>query len=197
VRQRPRPKISCGKRLIDAPPRPVAANDNVQGATKPSRFKLSWSDDIADEAPKETIIKGIFGVNEFTTVIGQPGAGKSVIITNMAAHVAAGMEWHGRRVKQGLVVYVAAERREVTERRLLAFRKRHVVTDVPLLVLGGHINLVRDMADARDIATAIRAAEIESGHKLCMGDYRHPHPHVWRGRPEHGQGHGQVCLVMR
>ncbi|PRH85354.1 hypothetical protein C5L14_23220 [Labrys okinawensis] len=132
-------------------------------AVATDRFKLTWFDDIADSAPKETIIKGVFGVHEFTTVSGLPGTGKSVILTDMACHVAAGMEWHGRRVKQGLVVYVAAERKTLTERRLLAFRKKHGVSKIPLLVLGGAIDLTRDTADASAIVAAVKQAESVCG----------------------------------
>ena len=32
------------------------------------------------------------------------------------------------KIKQGLVIYLAAERRLLTERRMLAFRKRHGVS---------------------------------------------------------------------
>ncbi|GLS34508.1 hypothetical protein GCM10010869_00960 [Mesorhizobium tianshanense] len=133
---------------------PVVANDN-----KPkSRFRMTWFDDIAGRITKETIIKGVFGVREFTMVSGMPGSGKSVIMTDAACHVAAGREWHGRKVKQGLVIYVAAERQALTERRMMAFRKEHGVKDVPLLVLGGMIDLTTGLADADALATVINAA---------------------------------------
>ena len=113
--------------------------------------------------PKETFIKGVFGVNEFTLLSGKPGSGKSVIVTDAACHVAAGKEWHGRKVKQGLVVYIAAERKDLTRRRMLAFRKRHHVGNIPLLVMGGRMDLTTGIKDAEDVAAAIKQAEKACG----------------------------------
>lgn len=147
----------------DAPPAP-----DEQPPTEPKkreRFEKTWFDDIVEEAAKETIIKGALGVGEFTTIAGLPGTGKSVIVTDMACHIAAGMEWHGRKIKPGLVVYVAAERKKLTERRMMAFRKHHGVKDVPLLVLGGRLDMTRNLDDARALITVIREAEIETGQK--------------------------------
>jgi hypothetical protein len=129
------------------------------------RFTVDWFGDLDEDMPKETIVKGVFGVNEFTMLSGKPGSGKSVITTDLACHVAAGMEWHGRRVKQGLVVYVAAERRDLTKRRMRAFRKRHGIGRIPLAVIGGRMDLTSTVADAEALAASIRQLEEDCGHK--------------------------------
>ncbi|WP_170926379.1 bifunctional DNA primase/polymerase [Devosia lucknowensis] len=125
---------------------------------KRERFDVTWFDDIEPSKPKKSFVKSVFGYGEFTVVVGLPGTGKSVIITDIACHVAAGMEWHGRKVDQGLVVYFAAERKDLTERRMLAFRKRHGVQDVPLLVIGGRVDLTKNLDDARSIAHLVNSA---------------------------------------
>jgi hypothetical protein len=141
------------------------ANDNEPHAAEPkSRFNSTWFDDIENAMPKETIVKGVLGVNEFSLLSGLPASGKSVIATDAGCHVASDMEWFGRKVKQGLVVYIAAERKALTERRMLAFRKTHGVKDVPLLVLGGRIDLTSSVADAEAIVATIKAAEKECGY---------------------------------
>lgn len=137
----------------------VAANQNER-----SRFTVDWFHEIEDSMPKETFIKGVFGVNEFTMLSGKPGSGKSAVVTDMACHVAAGMDWHGRRVKQGLVVYIAAERKDLTKRRMLAFRKRHDIEGAtPLAVFGGRMDLTTGLKDAEDIAATIKQLELECG----------------------------------
>lgn len=141
----------------DAPKVPAQPERKERG-----RFELTWFDNIEEGVAKETFIKGVFGVREFTTVSGLPGTGKSVIVTDAACHVAAGMEWHGRKVKPGLVVYVAAERKKLTERRMLAFRIKHGVKNVPLLVLGGRLDFTKDLRDAKELIAAIRQAEQET-----------------------------------
>ncbi|RWP19243.1 MAG: hypothetical protein EOR00_09040 [Mesorhizobium sp.] len=143
---------------------PIDTHDVAQDAHKKrERFELTWFDDIVEGEPKETFIKGVLGAREFTTVSGLPGTGKSVIVTDMACHVAAGLEWHGRKVKQGLVIYVAAERKKLTERRMMAFRRHHGIHDVPLLVIGGRLDFTKDLKDARDLIAEIKSAELETG----------------------------------
>ncbi|WMT91001.1 AAA family ATPase [Pelagibacterium sp. H642] len=138
--------------------KPANDNEPLSESKRRERFELTWFDNIENSKPKKTFIKGVFGENEFSYIVGKPGTGKSVITTDMACHVAAGMDWHGRRVKQGLVVYLAAERKDLTERRMLAFRKRHGVKDVPLLVVGGRIDLTGNLNDARTLAKLINQA---------------------------------------
>lgn len=129
------------------------------------RFTFDWFGDIDDDMPKEEIVKGAFGVDEFTMISGKPGSGKSVITTDLACHVAAGMEWHGRSVKQGLVIYIAAERKALTKRRMRAFRKHHGIDDIPLAVLGGMLDLTSGLADANAIIQTVKAAEEQIGQK--------------------------------
>ncbi|WP_167768212.1 AAA family ATPase [Bradyrhizobium sp. MOS001] len=139
--------------------KPVAANDNTQSPAKLDswgKLTFTWFDDIGTEAKKETVVKGMLGAGEFTMISGLPGSGKSVIVTDLACHIAAGLPWMGRKVKQGLVVYVAAERKKLTERRMMAFRKKHGVKDLPLLVLGGLIDMTTGTLHATAIAMAAR-----------------------------------------
>jgi hypothetical protein len=142
----------------------AAANDNTLSPSKMDswgKFTFTWFDDIGTEAKKETVVKGMLGAGEFTMISGLPGSGKSVIVTDLACHIAAGLPWMGRKVKQGLVIYVAAERKKLTERRMMAFRKKHGVKDLPLLVLGGLIDMTTGTLHATAIAMAAKkAAEI-------------------------------------
>lgn len=147
------------QKLAKAAP-PVAANQNV-GA----RFKVDWFGDIEEDLPKETFIKGVFGVGEFTMLSGKPGTGKSVIVTDMACHVAAGREWHGKKVKQCLVIYVAAERKDLTKRRMLAFRKTHGLGHIPLAVISGRIDMTTGLKDAEELSAAIKRLEEGCGQR--------------------------------
>lgn len=146
----------------DAPKRtrPAAANDN----NPPERFAVDWFGDIEEDQPKEEIVRGVFGVDEFTMISGKPGSGKSVITTDLACHIASGMDWHGRPVKQGMVAYIAAERRGLTKRRMMAFRKHHGVGNIPLALIGGRLDLTSTLADANAIAAQIQKLSEECGH---------------------------------
>ena len=81
--------------------------------------------------------------------------GKSAIFTDAACHVGAGMEWHGRPVKKGLVVYLAAERGPTTRRRMMAFRKYHGVSGVAVAIIEGAADLTNGLADANHMAEII------------------------------------------
>ena len=144
------------------------ANDNVPKADPKPRFAITWFDDIEADKPKAWVVKNVLGEGEHTTISGLPGTGKSVVATDMACHIASGMDWFGRRVTQGLVLFVAAERKALTERRMMAFRKRHGVKDVPLLVLGGRIDMTSSLVDAKALADVIKQAEKDCGYSCVL-----------------------------
>jgi hypothetical protein len=149
-----------GKRL-------VAANDNNPNSklAEKERFTVTWFGDIEANKPKKWTINGVLGEGEMTTISGLPGTGKSVITGDGCFHVAAGMEWFGRRVIQGMVVYVAAERRALTERRMLALREHHGVHDIPLMVISGRLDMTSSLADAKALADVIKQASEHRGQR--------------------------------
>ena len=102
---------------------------------------------------KEWLVKGLLGHGEASAFYGKPGDGKSVLVQDLCMHVAAGWPWHDRPVRRGAVVYIALERRKLVERRALAFRQRHDISDLPLAIVGG-------VYDFRDPRTATRIIEI-------------------------------------
>jgi AAA domain len=100
--------------------------------------------------------------------VAKPGMGKSVLVGDIGLHIAAGMEWHGKKVKQGLVVFFAAERKRLTERRVAAWRKKHNVTNIPFVVVGGKLDLTSGLIDAKTLAATIKALEEKSGHRCVL-----------------------------
>lgn len=157
-----------GKAAIADDHTPQADNDNVnskgaQSALPPTipvrtrpKFSATWFDDISEEVEvKEFVIDGVFASGEFTYVVGKPGAGKSVIIGDAACHVGCALDWNGRKVKQGLVVYIAAEREKLVKRRMLAFRKRYGVKNVAVAVIDGTPNLTLGLIDANELIRVI------------------------------------------
>ncbi|WP_438275128.1 AAA family ATPase [Nitrobacter sp.] len=124
-------------------------------ARKHEKFRVTMFDDIEETAAKEWVVEGFIAAGEFSYAVGKPGASKSVIFTDAACHVGAGMEWHGRKVKKGLVVYFAAERGATTRRRMMAFRKHHNVSGVAVAVIEGAADLTNGLADAVTLAERI------------------------------------------
>ena len=77
------------------------------------------------------------------------------------------MDWHGRKVKQGLVVFFAAERKKLTERRVAAWSKKHGVKSIPFVVVGGKLDLTTGIIDAKTLAMTIKALEAKAGLNAC------------------------------
>jgi AAA domain len=140
---------------------PTADNDN-------ERFQVTWFDDVDQSAAKEEILQGILGAGEFSVFVAKPGMGKSVLVGDIGMHIAAGMDWHGRKVKQGLVIYFAAERKRLTERRVAAWAKKHGVTDIPFVVVGGKLDMTSTLIDATALAATIADLEATSGFECVL-----------------------------
>jgi RecA-family ATPase len=105
--------------------------------------------DLEAISTKEWLVKNFLGHQEASAFYGAPGSGKSALVEDLGLHVAAGLPWHGREVRQGAVCYVALERRMLVERRAIAFRERRQLLDLPFAIIGG----VYDFRDQRTAAT--------------------------------------------
>src|ERR1700682_87432 len=132
------------------------------------RFQVTWFDDVDQSAAKEEILQGVLGAGEFSLFVAKPGTAKSVLVGDIGCHIAAGMEWHGRKVKQGLVVFFAAERKKLTERRVAAWRKKHGVSGIPFVVVGGKLDMTTGLVDAKALAATIKGLEEKSGRECVL-----------------------------
>jgi hypothetical protein len=113
-----------------------------------SRLSFTLFRDIDPAPRKEWLVKDFLGAGEISCMFGPPGSCKSTLAGDMAGHVAAGMEWLGRRVKKSGVLYVAAERAGLVKRRMAAFRKHHGLDNIPLAIVSGPADLRTSQDDA-------------------------------------------------
>jgi putative DNA primase/helicase len=99
------------------------------------RFRLVRAGDIEPKAP-QWLIRDYLEADSLALVFGDPGCAKSFAAVGMACCIAAGLEWHGRRVKQAPVIYIAGEGHNGIARRLRAWSIRHGIDlqDAPLYV---------------------------------------------------------------
>ena len=81
--------------------------------------------DYRDLPPTEYVVEGLIEHRGMSSVIGDPGVGKSAVVLDMAAHIATGRPWHGRRTIQCPVAYIAGEGVRGASSRLKAWERAH------------------------------------------------------------------------
>jgi hypothetical protein len=146
----------------DNKPKTLQVPPQVRAAQK-DRFEVTWFDDVNQSPAKQWIVKDMIGAGEFSLWVAKPGTAKSVLLCDIGCHIAAGRDWHGRKVQQGLVVFYAAERKPLTERRVAAWRKKYDLSGVPFVVMGGKLDLTSNPIDAKALAATIKACEEKCG----------------------------------
>jgi hypothetical protein len=124
----------------------------ANGATPPQRLRpIPWS--ALHTLPKrEPLIRGVLDRGAMSCPYGGSNTGKTFFALDIAAHIALGWEtWRGRKVRQGAVVYIAAEGGLGIEERLTAFRYHHEINadGVPFYVIPEPIDLCSRPDDAK------------------------------------------------
>jgi len=85
-------------------------------------FKFFHASEAIEQAtPPKWVIKGIAEEDSLVGIFGPAKSGKSFVTVDMACSVATGKDYHDRRSKEGLVLYLAGEGHRGLSRRLLAW----------------------------------------------------------------------------
>jgi KaiC/GvpD/RAD55 family RecA-like ATPase len=154
------------------PPEPEgleAADALEPGTMSPeNQFPLVWYSDIQPVLVNNWVVKNVIPAEAFVTIIGHPGCGKSFMALDMALHVATGREWQGRKVKPGLVVYLAAEGQRGQLNRVEAWRRKHGIEDMPFAIIPVAVNLRDREADIPKLIATIEAACFKAGLPLAV-----------------------------
>jgi AAA domain len=88
------------------------------------RFKLISFDELKSSSTAKYLVKGLLPGQGLVEVWGPPKCGKSFWLFTVAMHIAMGLEYRGRRVTQGEIVYLALEGQSGFGNRAEAFRQR-------------------------------------------------------------------------
>ncbi len=113
-------------------------------------IRLTWFRDIALSRARRYLVKGLIPRIGLTVVWGEPKCGKSFWVFDVMMHVAREVNYRGRRVQGGAVVYCALEGQFGFSARTEAYRQLHKIGDndnVPLVLMDEKLNLVRSHAD--------------------------------------------------
>lgn len=135
----------------------AVADDQIE--PEKLRFQVIPAVEFATGKHPSWIVKGIIPKAEIVTLYGESGSGKTFAVTDLAMAIARGLgDWRGNRVKQGRVVYIAAEGGGGFRKRLTAYAIHHGVdlAEIPFGVIHAAPNFLQK-ADALDVARAIVA----------------------------------------
>lgn len=113
---------------------------------------------VANLRPPSWQIRNVFEQDCLAVLYGEPGHGKSFIAMDMAASIATGTDWHGKKTTQGGVFYIAGEGQNGIARRFKAWSIAHNVdlADAPLAVSSNPI-AIDDEESAYRVKQAIEA----------------------------------------
>jgi AAA domain/Primase C terminal 2 (PriCT-2) len=153
---------AAGARISPSPVSPEDFEVQVAQAGEPGkalRFAFTPVHQFASAQGLPWVIKGVLPKAALAVVYGASGSGKSFAVLDMALSIARGIDWRGRKVRQGRVAYVAAEGADGFRKRLSAYAQQHEVdlAEVPMAVLDGAPNLML-VDDTADLAVGVLAA---------------------------------------
>ncbi|MBR8429181.1 AAA family ATPase [Burkholderia cenocepacia] len=77
--------------------------------TPPMRYRLQSADDLLSAPPLRWMVQGVLPASGFAAVYGPSGSGKSFLVLDLCAAIAAGADWFGRRATAAPVTYVCLE----------------------------------------------------------------------------------------
>jgi len=98
----------------------------VGGNKKRSHFKLlSFAELMSQNIEPNWLIEDYIEQDTIGVLYGQSGSYKTFLALDWCLSIATGRSWHGHKVKQGLVVYVAGEGNHGLMKRVKAWQKVH------------------------------------------------------------------------
>jgi hypothetical protein len=74
-----------------------------------TRLTFTAATDLMGAPRPVEIVAGVALAGRVTVLAGESGAGKTFVLLDLAAHVSAGLPWHGRLTRQGSVAYLSFE----------------------------------------------------------------------------------------
>lgn len=103
----------------------------LKNEKKSKGFKLLlWNDFINILPDQEYLIDGIIEQNATGMIYGKTGSYKTFLALDIAMCIATGKDFHGRKVKKGLVVYIAGEGNRGLAMRTLAWNNKYNTNDI-------------------------------------------------------------------
>ena len=153
--------------IIDAAARTAPRSD--RGPT-PRKLDFVLADQLpdGDETFDDELIEGTIGRIAMAVLYGDSNSGKTFLAIDIGAAVAQGIEWLGKSVDGGMVVYLATESPTSVQMRLRAYQRHHRVRVPGFVIVKSPINLFDGLADTEAVIDLVRDLEREHGAKVAL-----------------------------
>ena len=137
------------------------------------KLKVIFGNDLSTdyEAPNE-LVEGLMTIGGMAVLYGDSNSGKTFFALSLAAHIASGQEFFGRRIDPGLVVYLASESPGSIRSRMQAIKKEFGCTLENLAMVPVPLNFYANQVDAQDVIELVKTVEKLKGSpvRLIIGD---------------------------
>jgi hypothetical protein len=139
--------------------------------TEPLKYVTASKLDL-DAKPPDELVEGLLGVNALSVLYGESNTGKTFLAADLACAIARGHPWLGRKVTQGMVVYLATEGAGSVQERLRAYQRHHGELVQHLHVVTVPVNLFDGQRGADSVITTVAEISKSTGKKcvLIIGD---------------------------
>jgi len=140
-----------------------------------SAIVLIKADEVRISTKPRYLIKDVLDQDANAVIYGKSNTGKSFLALDMAWSIATGAPWGGRKVRQGAVVYFAAEAGRGFGYRVAAVRGQKGPDNAPLMYSPSALNLLASRnnpqlqrAEIDRMLAAIRETESAFGEKVKL-----------------------------
>ena len=141
----------------------MSADPPSGNPASPREIALVHFSEMDADLNTRSVIKGLINASETSLIVGATQSGKTFFTLDLALHVAGQPAWRGRTIRNGSVVYVAAEAGRGVINRVAAWKLRHGYKpgdSIPFAATVCAIDLCHNIdGDAWRLATAIQNAQ--------------------------------------
>lgn len=141
--------------------------DQSKAPPRNSFYGIRW-ENAEPDFEQQYLIDDLIDLGTMVVTYGDSNVGKTYVKLDQCFHIAAGKEWNGHKVKQGLVVYVAAEGGRGFLKRMAAFKKHYGVDKLPFTLVPCPIDLQSSNADTAKLVKLVREEETHFGQKCVL-----------------------------
>jgi KaiC/GvpD/RAD55 family RecA-like ATPase len=146
-------------------------DDGKDGHFSVTPLPIVWMSDIEPVLDVQDFVEGALVDGAMSCLYGNSGTGKSFIALDLAARVAAGVNWHGREVEQGPVMYIACEGGVLMRNRLVALNNQLTAmladlgreASIPFAFVRASLNLRDSSEDVERVINASKQVMLKAG----------------------------------